>query len=168
MPSTGRSAGCVRTGLCLVLMGGLLVGCGSTLGERLDAVDRQLIMAATQEALEKNQTGEAKNWHNPKNGHRGTVVPTRTYKISGAHCREFQQTATVEGQTIIAYNAACRGAGGRWKSEYYASLDGVIADAPPYHHSGYYGHHDPHYRFGFGYGHRFGRFGRFGHFGYYW
>jgi len=95
------------------------------------------------------------------------VVPTRTYGSSDIPCREFQQTVTVEGRTIIAYDAACRGADGKWKSRIYASLDGAVADATRFDHSGNYRHHYPdhypHYRFGYGHGHHFGHFGHFGH-----
>jgi len=152
----------LRYTLLFALLGAALVGCAGTLGERLDGADRLLIIEATQEALEKNKTGEAKNWVNPANGRRGTVVPTRSYGGSAAPCREFQQMATIESQTIIAYDVACRDAGGRWKSETYASLVGAITDATPYHHRGYYGHQ--HYPPGYGYGHDFRHYGRFGHY----
>ena len=152
--------------LAMAVMGGLLAGCAATPGERLDAADRRLVVTATQEALENNKTGEGGNWLNPANGRRGTVVPMRTYGSDARPCRGFQQTATIEERTIIAYDAACRDAAGRWKSEDYADLDGAIADALPYGERDYYGHHYPHshshYRFGLGYGHRYGRFGHFG------
>lgn len=153
----------LRHTLLLALLGAALMGCADILGERLDAADRRLIATATQEALDKNKTGEARNWVNPANGRRGTVVPTRTYGSSAAPCREFQQMATIEGRTIIAYDVACRDAGGRWRSETYTSLVGAIADAPPYYHDRYYEHHH-HYPPGYEYDHDFRRYGRFGHY----
>lgn len=145
---------------------GILAGCAGALDQRFDTTDRQIIAAATQEALENNRTGEGKNWINSVNDRRGTVMATRTFKRYGFPCREFQQTATIESRTIIAYDTACRAADGRWKSETYASLDGAISDAPSYQDQRYYDHrYDPyhrypHYRFGYGYGRPYDPYGR--------
>jgi len=139
------------------------------LDQRFDAVDRQNIVAATQEALENNGTGEGKNWINPATDQRGSVMITRTFKRSGVPCREFQQTATIEGRTIIAYDVACRRDDGTWKSDAYTSLDGVIIDAPLYQDRRHYDpRYYPYYRrsqFHFGYGHGYGYdYDRHGHY----
>jgi surface antigen len=168
----GRSAGSIKVGLCSILLGGMLAGCTGTLDQRFDATERQIIAVATQDALENNKTGEGKNWINPATDRSGTVMPTRTFKRSGFPCREFQQTATIEGRTIIANDTACRGADGTWKSEAYTSLDGAISDAPSYQDQRYYDHrydpyhHHPHYRFGYGYGYPY-PYDPHGRFGYY-
>lgn len=174
MPIAGRSESSIRAGLLFALLGSLLAGCtGTAVEKRFDLTDRQIIAAATQDALENNKTGEGKNWINPTTDRRGTVMPTRTSKRLGFPCREFQQTATIEGRTIIAYDTACRRNDGTWKSQNYASLDGAINDASPYRDRRYYDdhfhdhryypyHHHPHYRFGYGY--PYGPHGRLGYY----
>ncbi len=165
-----RSAGGINAGLLFALLAGMLAGCAGSLDQRFDDADRQNIAAATQEALEKNRTGESKNWINPATDQRGTVIPTRTFKRSGFPCREFQQTATIEGRTIIAYDVACRRDDGTWMSEDYSSLDGAITDAPSYQDRRYYDpryypyNRHPHYRFGYGYGYPYGPHGRLWHY----
>lgn len=147
--------------MLVALLGGILAGCAGTLDQRFDATDRQIIAAATLEALEKNKTGEGKNWINPASDRRGTVIPMRTFKRSGLPCRKFQQTATLEGRTIIAYDIACRRDDGQWKSETYASLDGAISDAPSYRDQRYYD--DRYYRYDryrYPYGYPYGPHGR--------
>lgn len=162
MPIAGRSKGGIKPVLLFAFLAGMLAGCAGTLDQRFVAADRQIIAAATQEALEKNRTGEGKNWINPATDRRGTVMPTRTFKRSGFPCREIQQTATIEGRTTIAYDVACRRDDGTWKSEDYASLDGAITDAPSYQDRRYYDpsyypyYRHPHYRFGYGHGYPYG------------
>ncbi|NKB59239.1 MAG: hypothetical protein GKS00_23190 [Alphaproteobacteria bacterium] len=141
------------TASCLLLAG--LSACGgvapfSALGDE----DRNQLAVAVQKALEENKTGQSVNWANSKTGRRGTVTPMRTYKDNvGVDCREFQQTATVAGETDIAFGAACRKAGGGWR----------IVDAPSRHHPRYTDYHDPYdHHFGYGgyYGHRYHRYPR--------
>lgn len=169
MPVSGRSAGGIKPVLLFVLLGGMLAGCTGAAVQRFDVTERQIIAAATQEVMENNKTGQGGNWINPANDRRGTVIPTRTFKRSGFPCREFQQTATIEGKTIIAHDVACRLDDGTWKSDDYASLDGAINDAPTYRDRRYYDdhryypyHHHPHYRFGYGY--PYGPHGRLGYY----
>ncbi len=178
----------VRVAACL-LVAAALSGCAidtSSLGDALDAGDRQEIARTTQQALENNKIGESSNWANPASGHRGTVTPTRTYTTgSGAPCRELQQTVAIDARTTIAYDAACRRADGAWYSVNYDSLVAAIAgarrnlaeyDGGPrgypyygyrYRYYGYgyaydypyYGYGDPYYGHGFGrpyYGFSFG------------
>jgi len=94
-----------------------LTGCGGPLPfSALDQSERDLLAAARQKAFEANKTGEGTNWNSVSTGNRGTVTPTRTYKSAdGADCREFQQTATVAGETDIAYGTACRDPDGSWR-----------------------------------------------------
>ena len=175
-----------------LLVGAALSGCAidtSSLGDVLDAADRQRIAETTRQALENNKTGESSNWANPASGHRGTVTPTRTYTAgSGAPCRELQQTVAIEAQTTIAYDSACRRADGAWYSVNYDSLVAAIAGARPYragyygrpygypyygyhypyyaYDYPYYGYGDPYYRYGYGrpyYGFSFGYGYGYGH-----
>ncbi len=108
----------------------------------LDLSDRERLAATLQMALEQNKTGQSANWHNPGTGRRGTVVPIRTYKgLDASDCREFQQTATVGGETDIAYGSACRTAEGAWR----------IVDPPSSYHRRYAEPYDP---FDYHYGNR--------------
>lgn len=115
-----------------VLACAALASCAGTtvsVADRLDAGDLSLIAATTQEALEKNKVGQSANWTNPANGHLGTVTPTRTFTAdSGAPCRNFQQTATVEGQTILAFDRACRDPAGTWFSTRHVTLTQAIRE----------------------------------------
>jgi surface antigen len=106
---------------CVAAALGLLVlsGCGSAPGvpERLDASDVQLIDRTVQTALESNPIGQSANWSNPANGHLGTATPVRTFEENGAPCREYQITATIEDETEIGYDTACRSTTGAWASD---------------------------------------------------
>ena len=165
-----RSAGRLKAGLLLVLLGALLSGCAGVGTQLFDATDRQVIAATTQQVLEYNKTGEGKNWVNPETDHRGTVTPTRTFQQSGRPCREFQQTATTEGHTYIAYDIACRRGDGNWQSQNYAGLDGAINDAPYYRDRRHYDPYCDDYRYDpfhysrdrFGWGYPYGPCRRFG------
>lgn len=146
-----------------VFVGAVLAGCAidtTSLGDVLDAADRQQIANTTQHALENNKTGESSNWTNPASGHRGTVTPTRTYTArSGANCRELQQTVAIDARTTIAYDTACRRADGVWYSVNYDSLVAAAAGARPYRAGyddwspgyPYYGYRYPYYRYGYDY-----------------
>lgn len=116
-----------------------LGGCASDgAGPRgLDATDLPLIAEATRDTLEKNKVGESANWSNSATGNVGTITPTRTLASQGERpCREFQQTATIEGRTRFAYDTACRNADGGWYSLNHESLADAIrygsAYAQPY------------------------------------
>jgi surface antigen len=89
---------------------------GNKVGVSLDRADRAAHSKAAQESLERYPSGKTAEWHNPDNGHSGTVTPTRTYRSdSGTYCREFQQTVTIGGKTEDAYGTACRQPDGSWK-----------------------------------------------------
>jgi surface antigen len=112
----------VRTSPRLVLFSVLLAAvtsCGGTAPfSALNLGDRELLAATLQTALENNRTGQGANWSNPATKSGGTVVPIRTYKgksDSASDCREFQQTATVDGETDIAFGSACRTVDGVWR-----------------------------------------------------
>ena len=153
---------CVVAGCTGALVVAAISGCTGnyrTIGNQLDAADRQIITTTTQHALESIKTGNSTNWENSVSGHRGSVTPTSTYKTeSGTPCREFQHTVTIEGQTAIAFDSACRSADGVWQSINHESLVTTVADAQPYHHAyNYrrYGYGYPAPPYGYGYGHRY-------------
>ncbi len=109
----GKGSGkVIAVGIGAVL-GGLV---GSEIGKSLDRADQAYMSRTTQQSLESQRTGQASTWRNPDNRHSGTVTPTRTYRReSGEHCREFQQTVTIDGRTERAHGTACRQSDGSWK-----------------------------------------------------
>ena len=146
----------------LPLLAALAGGCAydvARVGERLSAADRRVVAEVTAQALEKNKVGESANWSNAESGRRGAVTPTRTFERDGTPCRDFQQTATVDGRTAFARDSACRTAEGGWKSRNYADLAGAIAAAAVpgggdrAYRSDYYSRGYPYY---YGYGHGYG------------
>ncbi len=110
----GAAAGGGTTGILAgVFLGGLL---GGALGDKLDQNDREYADRVAQRSLETSRVGQASTWRNPDSGNYGSMTPTRTYQGDyGQHCREFQQTVTVGGQTEEAYGTACRQADGSWQ-----------------------------------------------------
>ncbi len=82
----------------------------------LKSSDELAMERTSQQALESNRTGQASGWKNPDSGHSGTVTPTETYQTaSGNHCREYQQTVTIDGKTERVHGRACREPDGTWK-----------------------------------------------------
>jgi len=144
---------------CLSIAGALVLGgCTRTdWRDGLSAADHAQMSAEVQAALESRKTGESGSWAGAANTHRGTVIPTRTWRSDdGRDCRDYQQTVTVGDVTRVGYGAACRVGNGVWVD--LRSPRFSVAGAQAYS----YRPHRVH--FGFGYGHRFGRrhFG-FGH-----
>jgi len=143
-----------------------------TIGAKLTPADRQMIVQTTVSALESSQTGQGVNWSNPESGHRGSVTPFRTYDGTATRpCRDFQQSATIDGRTGFAFDSACRQSDGTWRSENFTDLAGAISaayadgqyardyrydpydDWYPYYDYPYYWRHYPysryrHYRYG--------------------
>jgi surface antigen len=96
-----------------VLLGALL---GGSVGQSLDRADLNYAHQTTQSTLETAPSGQPVAWHNPDNGHNGTIVARPAYQApTGQFCREFQQTITVGGQTQEGYGTACRQPDGSWK-----------------------------------------------------
>jgi surface antigen len=61
-------------------------------------------------------SGTTISWKSPDNGHSGSVTPTDTYETTnGQYCREFQQQASIAGQTQEVYGTACREPDDSWK-----------------------------------------------------
>lgn len=109
----GRGSGKTAATVAGIFLGGML---GRNIGASLDQYDKELLSKATYNALESQRIGEASEWRNPDTGHRGTVVPTKTYQsATGRYCREFQQTVTIGNEAKEAYGTACRQPDGSWK-----------------------------------------------------
>jgi hypothetical protein len=61
--------------------------------------------------------GQQLTWNNPANGDSGTITPVHdNYDSSGAYCRAFQRTSTIEGKQQESLTKACQQADGSWKS----------------------------------------------------
>ncbi len=95
-------------------LGGALLG--SSVGKSLDKADRLHAERATQ-AAQTAPIGQPIEWRNPDSGNYGTVTPVRegNDRASGAYCREYQQSVTVNGRSQQAYGTACRQPDGSWK-----------------------------------------------------
>ena len=107
----GGGSGRLVTTAVGTLAGALI---GNSIGDSLDRADRIYASRAQNEALEYAGTGESTTWHNPDNGHSGTVTPTRTYREAGRYCREYQHTVVIGGYAEDAYGQACRQPDGSW------------------------------------------------------
>jgi len=95
-------------------LGGALIG--NSVGRSLDRADRIQVARATENA-HIAPIGQPVVWHNPDSGNQGSVTPVREGRntSTGAYCREYQQSVTVNGQTQEAYGTACRQPDGSWK-----------------------------------------------------
>ena len=187
---TGSSGERGLKALAIVALGSMaLAGCTTaeyktvSALEALTDADRTVMSETFQQALESSKVGESRNWANSDTGHAGTVMPTRTYEAgSGAPCREYQQTVTVDGATEVVFGAACRQADGRWEVTDTPVLMGAYGKRgrsyryPYYAYRPFYGYPyywRPYRRYGFGYypyghGFHFGFGHHFGHRHYYY
>ena len=95
-------------------LGGALIG--NSVGRSLDRADRIQAARAAQSA-HTAPIGQPVAWRNPDSGNRGSITPVREGRdtSTGAYCREYQQTVTVNGRTEQAYGTACRQSDGSWK-----------------------------------------------------
>ena len=95
------------SGQILATVGGALAGAylGNRVGQSMDKTDR----ATMSKALNNSKDDEVQKWSNPSNNTSYTVEPTRSY-AAGANkvCREFTQTATIQGKEQTMYGTACR------------------------------------------------------------
>lgn len=96
-----------------VLLGALI---GSEIGASLDRADQLALERNTQRAYTA-PLGQPIVWDNPNNGNRVVVTPTQQgrHQVTGAYCREFQQSITVGGRTEDAFGTACQQPDGSWK-----------------------------------------------------
>ena len=93
--------------------GALLQGPFVTFLER-DDIDRAYKTAS--HTLETQPSGQTRIWRNPRNGHWGTMTPSRTFlNAEGQYCREYRQTVTIGGQEHQAGGTACRSDDGVWR-----------------------------------------------------
>ncbi len=113
----GSQIGSGKGQLAAVAIGTLLgAWMGSEVGKSLDRADRLAMQQAERQARTA-PIGETISWRNPDTGHSGTITPIREGENTrtGAYCREFRQTVTIDGKTEEAYGTACRQPDGSWK-----------------------------------------------------
>jgi surface antigen len=84
---------------------------GGNVGRSMDKTDRLYVARS----LESVRTGVSSTWRNPDSGYQYSVVPTRTYNVKRAPCREYTLDASIGGKTEQIYGTACRQADGSWK-----------------------------------------------------
>ena len=84
---------------------------GGNVGRSMDKTDRLYVARS----LESVRTGVSTTWRNPDSGYQYRVVPTRTYDMNRAPCREYTLDASIGGKTEQIYGTACRQADASWK-----------------------------------------------------
>lgn len=107
----GKGSGRVAATAIGAVIGGIV---GSEVGRSMDQQDRMLAQQAEFDALERGNSGVARQWKNPDNGRYGEVVPSRPYKRNTADCRDYTHKIYLEGQPQVMRGTACRNPDGSW------------------------------------------------------
>ncbi len=108
----GKGSGRVLATMAGVMIGGIV---GSDIGRSLDRADRLAASKAEYDALETGRSGDATPWHNPDSGHRGEIIPERSYRMGRRQCRKFSHTVYIDGRRETMRGRACRQDDGTWK-----------------------------------------------------
>lgn len=109
----GKGRGNTLATVAGVLVGGIV---GSQIGRSLDERDRMLAQEAEYEALERGNSGVARQWRNPDNGRYGEIVPSKPYKRGANDCRDYTHTIYIDGRPQQMRGTACRNADGTWQN----------------------------------------------------
>ncbi len=109
----GKGKGNVLATVAGAVVGGLV---GSEIGRTMDQRDRQLAQEAEFEALERGNSGVARQWRNPDNGRYGEVVPSKPYKKGPSDCRDYTHTIYMDGRPQQMRGTACRNRDGTWQN----------------------------------------------------
>ena len=109
----GKGRGNVLATVAGAVVGGVI---GSQIGRNLDARDRELAQAAEYEALERGNSGVARQWRNPDNGRYGEIVPSKPYKRGGNDCRDYTHTIYIDARPQQMRGTACRNPDGTWQN----------------------------------------------------
>lgn len=112
----GAQVGRGRGQLAAVAIGALAgAAVGNSIGQSLDRAD-QLYHARAAARAGYAPIGRQVYWSNPDTGHYGSVTPLREglHQGTGARCRDFRQSVTVNGETREFVGAACQAADGSW------------------------------------------------------
>lgn len=105
------------TGQIAATAAGTLLGAliGSEIGKSLDRADQQYAGQAQQRAYAA-PVGETITWNNPESGNYGSFTPVRDGRTNtGAYCREYRTTVTIDGKYETAYGTACQQPDGTWR-----------------------------------------------------
>ncbi len=79
--------------------------------------DRQILMAAAVDTLERNRDGEAARWENPKTGAHGDLTPRASFERDGRPCRDLEVANSARGRDNRLVITMCKQADGEWKIE---------------------------------------------------
>ncbi len=109
----GKGKGNVLATVAGAVVGGLV---GSEIGRSMDQRDRQLAQEAEFEALERGNSGSARQWRNPDNGRYGEVIPSKPYKRGANDCRDYTHTIYMDGRPQQMHGTACRNPDGTWQN----------------------------------------------------
>jgi surface antigen len=107
----GKGSGKVLATVAGAVVGGIV---GSEIGRSMDQQDRMLAQEAEYEALERGQSGVARQWRNADNGRYGEIVPSRPYKRGAMDCRDYTHKIYIDGQPQAMRGTACRNPDGTW------------------------------------------------------
>jgi len=110
--TVGKGRGNVLATVAGAVVGGLI---GSEIGRNLDERDRRLAQEAEFDALERGESGRARQWRNPDNGRYGEVVPSRPYRRGDIDCRDYTHTVYINGRPQAMRGTACRNPDGTWR-----------------------------------------------------
>lgn len=111
--TVGRGGGQVAATVVGAVIGGVI---GSQIGRDMDDRDRRLAEQAEYDALERGSSGRSRVWRNEENGHYGEIVPSRPYRRSGYHCRDYAHTVYMRGRPETLRGTACRNPDGTWSA----------------------------------------------------
>ena len=103
----GRGGGNIASTVAGAVVGGFV---GNRIGASMDEEDRRRAATAQYAAFEN---GNRTDWQSP-NGHYGYVEPQPVYYYNDMKCRQFTQTAYVDGKPATMTGRACKGTDGQW------------------------------------------------------
>ncbi len=107
----GKGSGRILATMAGVMVGGIV---GSSVGRSLDKADQLAASKAEFDALESGRSGRAVAWNNPDSGHRGEIIPERSYSMGRKQCRRFRHTIYIDGRRETMRGRACRNRDGSW------------------------------------------------------
>ncbi|MDM8547199.1 RT0821/Lpp0805 family surface protein [Candidatus Venteria ishoeyi] len=106
----GRGSGNTAAIIACSMLGALI---GGAIGQTMDDMDRMKM----QQAVMHTPTHQTDSWYNPNTKTQYAVTPIAdpVYRQSGAVCREYSTTATIDGRKETIYGNACKQADGTWQ-----------------------------------------------------
>lgn len=105
------------TGQIAATAAGTLIGAliGNEIGKSLDRADQMYAQQAQAQAYAA-PVGQTISWNNPQSGNYGSFTPIRDGRTTtGAYCREYRTTVTIDGRYETATGTACQQPDGTWK-----------------------------------------------------